>query len=612
MSAKLWHRVALVFCWLLIAVGVISCFAPTDAKGTSCPQMPIVSAFSGSGKCHSSSGDVLIGALAFFAVGAAGLLFLRWRHRHAVSPAPASEPSAARISPSQPADQPPGPLWGQPTTAPTGPQVNVIGGRLGFPKLSAEAGRLRVNSRPMRRPLDIEPASVQIATFTPVATGDLNTLPSRWGIRRGSRQLPTTLTLLFRSPQHVGPFWGGRSGIQGLTRGEIRHGRDLDIFDLAVEDGVAAHALLLGLGIEVEKDPEPILRARFGTADAVTLAARDHLRRSTAGWKAGYAAVTATMIGVTVALRIATANGDGPTWQQGALWLVGAALGGGVGLLVGSRWTPRAATQNRAAAVVVVAGWLGGIGATIACAATNHFGLTALGLSTGAGLGLQPAAPVRSTPSTSMFPDGPAVSIDQAGDPRGIRALRSLHRSLAVLVALLVGLIALLTVVSARDRISIAGPAAPDPSMAALSSIGQDVVAADPSARPAPVDVSLGGVPDRSGIRPVRAEAWADAQHDVSVIVESFENRGDAVSYHQAHTRADIDNFRTVTRQHPPVLGATAFTCPCGQADVMFLRGDTRVFVQISPPIADPAPTAWRLARQIDQRLQKSTPPSQP
>jgi hypothetical protein len=76
------------------------------------------------------------------------------------------------------------------------------------------------------------------------------------------------------------------------------------------------------------------------------------------------------------------------------------------------------------------------------------------------------------------------------------------------------------------------------------------------------------------------------------------------VKFDQNHTQTDMDNYESITHIDPPVTGATAFTCGCGgDTIVSFLRGRTRIFIEVETPMTDRVEVADRLARGIDHTL---------
>ena len=169
----------------------------------------------------------------------------------------------------------------------------------------------------------------------------------------------------------------------------------------------------------------------------------------------------------------------------------------------------------------------------------------------------------------------------------------------------ILSVLVILTVAASCNQGSVARPTVAAPSDATLDKIAKVVRAADPSATSTSVDISVRGAPDgATGIKPVRARSWAGDNNQVSVIVESFRTPADAVRFDRTHTRANMTMYRSITRITPPVSGATAFTCGCGgDTMVTFLRGNTRIFIEVETPITDRVAVADRLARNIDHTL---------
>jgi hypothetical protein len=172
-------------------------------------------------------------------------------------------------------------------------------------------------------------------------------------------------------------------------------------------------------------------------------------------------------------------------------------------------------------------------------------------------------------------------------------------------------IVLIMLTLAACSQTSVGQPATSVPSDLTLKSIAKAVRKVDPTAAPTSVDISLRGHPNQSpAITPVRARAWAGTDSEVSVIVETFHTHEDAVQFDQAHARANQGMYRSITRIAAPVHGATAFTCGCGgDTIVSFVRGATRVFIELSTPITARVAKADRLARDIDDALSSGARP---
>jgi hypothetical protein len=173
----------------------------------------------------------------------------------------------------------------------------------------------------------------------------------------------------------------------------------------------------------------------------------------------------------------------------------------------------------------------------------------------------------------------------------------------------ILSVLVVLTVATACSQGAVTGPSVPAPSEATLDTIAQVVRAEDPTARSTPADISLHGPADGTeNIRPIQARQWTGNDNEVSVIVESFATRDDADRFNRAHNRANLQTYDSVAPIAPPVSGATAFTCGCGgDTIVAFLRGNTRVFIEVETPITNREAVADRLAREIDHLLRTGT-----
>jgi hypothetical protein len=569
-----------VLAWILLLAGMISLFAPTDVHGRTCHQMPISGAFGGSTACNQAGRNTVVGALALMLVSAGALVFLRW--------------------------------WRRRQLAAPQHRAGTVGGTKGYPALTPDQGGLLITSGLIRSPIRIDAGAVDMATLAPLDFGDLLQVPAHWGIGAGSRLQRVRLSFLFRSPLHVGPFRRTGTAIAGLTPTERRHGADLDIFHVVVADPDAARALLAGVGIPLTDDPGPALRARFGTADALTLAGRAKLRQSLAWTGALYGLVVVAVAGLRLALVF---SDDGRVKDNAMAWTAALLVAATVGAL-GAAHLPATdpATTGRVRWMFAAVAGAGLIGFVVAATKgrwlPGTLGMGALGLGLGACVGFKVRHPPRDT--TSDWTRPATATIHDARDPRGERQLRSLRRTSAFLAAFVVAAILATALAPTGHRaataartISTSGPSIASPTASTIAAIHSMVTAVDPSAQPTPVDVSVhGGNPSSSTSVPTDAHEWSDRSDDFTVIVESFASSTSAARYHQVHTAADMDDYSGVTRLDPPVTGATSFTCECGNVYVMYVRGATRVMVQVNPPFRDPRGSADQLARQIDQALQ--------
>ena len=466
----------------------------------------------------------------------------------------------------------------------------------------------------LKAPLHVRAPDIVAAASGPVDVSDvrkhLRVLSLGAQPRRGPRV--SSLSIAFRSPQHIERFTYGAERLLAINARERRSGVDIDAITIWMGEPGEALAQLGAHDITVSEDLAADLAREFGRAHPYALAARRALQLRLRRMVIGLVVPGLVLVSTVPPLRLAVSRHHSLTVTRLVTWWLVASIVGGL-VMLASRRVQDAGRRPLRITVVAGAVVIGVLGLWLALARDSPVGLTlvAAGFAAGAAACVQLS---RLWPPESSSPHiaPQATDLSEYLSPQERAALSASRRGLVLTAfgtTVMLGLFVLVAVTQEHTyRVTTDGPAAAPPDLATEQRILTEVQRLAPLAVGTPIDAApfnertasqydldVTGLVD--GYTITRDDGW------FKVNIEHFDSREHAVAFQLAATRWVMNQYEEINRVAAPVVGATSFTCKCGAAWVTFLRGDVRVFIYMAGPAAATDQATRQLAEAIDEAL---------